>query len=55
MSLVDLGPSSIWGVLTPDKDKRICSEYVGCIIPLLNAYSLSWVSNFCSMILRLVS
>lgn len=55
MSLVDLGSSSNWGVLTPDKDKRICSEYVGCVIPLLNAYSPSWISIFRSMILRLES
>lgn len=32
--MTDMGPPEDWGVLSPDEDQRVCSQYDGCDITL---------------------
>lgn len=52
MVFLGVGPSSGWGVLTPEEDKRICSEYGRYIIPLYKHTFFSLVFTFPSTTLR---
>lgn len=32
-AFIEVGPPSDWGMLIPEEDKRVCSNYDGCAIP----------------------